>query len=235
MGYEYLIFDVDGTLLDFNLAYSRAQRTVASKINVSFSEEYVRKDEALSWKLWEEFGLDNVEDKTVQKQYHSLYKSYLQKHFECLAEEFGSKAAIDDVMNTYFEAISSSRETMEGCTLGIFEELSHTHKMIIATNGIGQIQRARLKAFLPTIDAVYISEEIGAIKPSHTFFNRILSDLECIPSKCLMIGDSISSDIIGAKKVGISTCWYNFKKKPIPEDFPADYSISSIKELAPLV
>ena len=57
MGYRYLIFDVDGTLLNFGHAYSCAQKAVAEKLGVAYTPEYVALDEKLSWKGWRESGL----------------------------------------------------------------------------------------------------------------------------------------------------------------------------------
>lgn len=231
MKYKYLIFDVDGTLLNFNTAYSCAQQTVAKSLGIDFSGEFIRIDEELSWKLWDEFGLSHVEDETVQENYHKLYDAYLRKHFASVAQAFGVKANIDTVLQAYYAALASSHEWMEPDTLDIYRALSEQHKMIIATNGIGQIQRSRLQDFLPMTAGLFISEEIGCIKPSKGFFTRILDRVQCIPDECLMIGDSLSTDIAGAKKAGIPTCWYNFKQKPVCGDLPADYCISVIKEL----
>ena len=40
MGYRYLIFDVDGTLLDFGRAYACAQKAIAEKLNAAYTPEY---------------------------------------------------------------------------------------------------------------------------------------------------------------------------------------------------
>ena len=79
--------------------------------------------------------------------------------------------------------------------------------MAIATNGLGRVQRSRLADFLPMTAALFISEEIGCIKPSGTFFERITDVLGCAPHECLMVGDSLSSDIAGAKNAGMAACW----------------------------
>lgn len=216
MKYQYLIFDVDGTLLNFNRAYANARQAVAKALGIEFSSEFVRIDEELSWKLWDEFGLNNVKDERIQRNYHSLYDAYLRKHFECVAEAFGKKARIQKILDTYYAALSSSQERMERDTLEIYQALSQEHKMLIATNGLGQVQRGRLKDFMPMTSGLYISEEVGDIKPSRKFFERILRDLNGAPRDCLMIGDSLSSDIYGAKNIGMAACWYNPKQRTAP-------------------
>lgn len=235
MKYQYLIFDVDGTLLDFSRAYANAQQAVAKALEIKFSSEFVQTDEELGWKLWDEFGLNNVKDETIQQNYHSLYDAYLRKHFECVAEAFGKKARIQKILDTYYAALSSTQETMERDTLEIYQALSQGRKMLIATNGLGKVQRGRLKDFTPMTSGLYISEEVGSIKPSRKFFEQILIDLNGAPCGCLMIGDSLSSDIYGAKNIGMATCWYNPKQRTAPTAAMADFSISKLSELCSIV
>lgn len=231
MKYKCLIFDVDGTLLNFSSAYACAQRAVAKTLGIDFSQEFVQMDEKLSWELWDEFGLSHVEDETVQQNYHSLYDAYLRKHFCCIAQTFGVKAEVDTVLQTYYTALSSSNKTMEFDTLDVYRALSGQHVMAIATNGLGRVQRSRLLAFLPVTAALFISEEVGLIKPSKLFFRHIIDALECTPSECLMVGDSLSSDIAGAKNAGMATCWYNHKGEECSNPKIVDYHISKLRQL----
>ena len=231
MRYKYLIFDVDGTLLNFNSAYLCAQQAVAKALEIEFSPKFAEIDEELSWKLWDEFGLSRVEDEAVQQNYHSLYDAYLREHFCSIAEAFGVRAVTDAAFQAYYAALSASREMMEPDTLEIYKRLAEQHKMVIATNGLGRVQRSRLVDFLPMTTGVFISEEVGCIKPSRAFFNRMTDTLECAPGNCLMIGDSLSSDIAGAKSAGMAACWYNRKGKSGSHQQIADFQISKLREL----
>ena len=235
MKYRYLIFDVDDTLLDFYAAYSQAQRAVAARLGVAFSAEYAETDEALGWKYWAEFGLDNTGDPDVQRHYHDYYFKYLNHHFTALAQAFGSQAQAEDLLEAYFSALASCRKPMEEATLPVYRKLSQTYGMMIATNGVGRVQRARLRDFLPASVGVYISEEVGWIKPAKAFYQRLLEDGNCRPQDCLMIGDSLSNDMSGAAALGMSTCWYNRKKRPVPSQPKVDWMIETIEELPGLL
>ena len=50
-----------------------------------------------------------------------------------------------------------------------------------------------------------------------------------------MVGDSLTSDILGGRNAGIATCWVNSKGKPGREDIPADYEIKALSELESLL
>lgn len=231
MKYRYLVFDVDGTLLDFGRAYAGAQRTVAAFLGIDSVSEFIRTDKDLSWELWSKYGLDDVENPHVQQHYHSLYESYLKDHFTRLADSFGVKADAAEVVDVYYAALSSSGDTMEEETLETYQSLSQHYKIIIATNGLRQVQRSRLADFLPMTAGVYISEDLGSIKPSRHFFNRIIDDFGGSPCEYMMIGDSISTDIRGAKRAGMSACWYDAKRKGCLSESGADFSISKLCEL----
>lgn len=231
MGYRYLIFDVDGTLLDFGRAYASAQKAIAEKLNAPYTPEYISLDEKLSWKIWGEFGLDNTSDQDIQANYHCYYYSYLQRHFTCLAQALGQDKDIEELVECYLEHVALSCDFMEEDTFDIYRQLSASHKLVLATNGVTRVQRPRVEKLLPYTEAVFISEEIGCIKPGKTFFKEMLVSLRCSPEDCLMVGDSLSSDIAGAVATWIPACWYNPRGKQPPQDIVPAYIIRSLREL----
>ncbi len=82
--------------------------------------------------------------------------------------------------------------------------------VVVVTNGFADVQRPRLDAsgLGPYTSDVIISEEIGAAKPQRAFFDHVLARLgDADPAECIMIGDSLSSDIVGGNRAGIDTVW----------------------------
>ena len=51
----------------------------------------------------------------------------------------------------------------------------------------------------------------------------------------LLVGDSLSSDIRGARNAGIRSCWFNPHGAPPRADIPADFEIRTLAELPPLL
>lgn len=231
MRYKYLIFDVDGTLLNFGTAYASAQRAVAEKLGAVYTPEYISLDEKLGWKAWGEFGLDHVEREDVQIHYHEYYYAYLRQHFTNLSEALGLASDPVELAECYLEAVATSCDFVEEDTLSVYRALAAGHKMALATNGVSRVQRPRVQCFLPDTEAVFISEELGCIKPAKSFFDKMLAELACRPEDCLMIGDSFSGDILGARAAGIPTCWYNPKGKDVPAEVSPVYTIRHIREL----
>ncbi len=229
MSYKYIIFDVDDTLLDFGSAFHATQKDIAEKLNIEFSKEYAALSEKLGWKAWKETGLDSTDLKEVQKNYHTLYYKYLEQHYRDLIQAYGAEISVEELVETYIKSVSSSKIFMEKNTLEVYKALSPNYKLVLATNGIDRIQRERIQAFMPYTYKFYISENMNTIKPAEEFFRYIISDLECEPGECLMVGDSITNDIMGAKKVGMDVCFYNVRNKDIPEKVMVDYEIKSIE------
>ena len=229
--YKYLIFDVDDTLLDFYPAFSTAQRNIAEKLEIEPSKEYFETDEKCGWKAWEESGLDKTEEKDVQENYHVYYYQYLRRHFEYLSETYEKVCDVQELVDCYLKSISSSKEMKEPDTLSVYVKLSEKYKLVLATNGIERVQKERLSDFLPYTHRLYISEKIGFIKPTEKFYNYIMNDLKCKSEECLMIGDSITNDMAGAKAIGMDVCYYNPKSKRKPENVFVDYEVNSIQDL----
>ena len=233
--YKYLIFDVDDTLLDFYSAFLTAQRNIAENLGIEPSKEYLETDEKCGWKAWEECGLDKTDEKDVQENYHMYYYQYLRKHFEYLLEAYKKEYDVQELVDCYLKSISSSKVMKESDTLSVYTKLSQKYKLVLATNGIEKMQKERLSDFLPYTYRLYISEAIRFIKPTEDFYNYIISDLKCRLDECLMIGDSIANDIVGAKAIGMNVCYYNAKCKRKPENISVDYEVNSINELVQIL
>lgn len=231
MSYKYIIFDVDDTLLDYGSAFHTAQRAIADFLSVEYSEEYMVLSEKLGWKAWKDAGLNDTDSEDVQKNYHSYYFQYLRQHYRDLIEAYYSNVNVEELVELYIKSVSSSKVFMEENTLQVYKELSKKYKLVLATNGIDRIQRERVEAFQSYTHKTFISENMNTIKPAKEFFQYIIEELECAPKECLVVGDSLSNDIVGALDAGMDVCYYNIRNKSIPEGISLNYEIKSIEEL----
>ena len=105
-------------------------------------------------------------------------------------------------------------------------------------SAVESVQRGRLgrSALAPLIEEAFISETAGAAKPSVEYFDYVFAHIDGITREnCLVIGDSLTSDIQGANNYGLACCWFNPKKAPKPESLRVDYEIRDLRELYGIV
>ena len=110
--------------------------------------------------------------------------------------------------------------------------------LYIISNGNARVQDARLASsgISKYFEKIFISENMGADKPSREFFDIVIAAIPGFDgARALVVGDSLTSDIRGGRGAGLKTCWFNPKGKPPRADIPADYEIASLAELPGLI
>ena len=116
----------------------------------------------------------------------------------------------------------------------LVKDLHGQVKQYLVTNGSLQAQTRKLKrsGLGELFDGVFISEVVGAEKPSRAFFDAVLSAIGPVDKEeLLLIGDSLTSDMAGGCGVGIPCCWYDPKGLPVPEDLPIRHTIRNLNEI----
>ena len=95
--------------------------------------------------------------------------------------------------------------------------------LCVASNGPyeQQMNRLRLAGMTDYFDYFFISEDIGFSKPAEEFFresfrrlngNRSAEEAIC-PEECVMLGDSLTSDMAGGRSCGMHTVYFSRGKK----------------------
>lgn len=79
-----------------------------------------------------------------------------------------------------------------------------------------------------TPDLVITSEDAHAYKPRAEIFKLALSQLQLDPTEVLHIGDTITTDVVGAFQAGIDVVWINRKDKPISSHLDASMVCKSL-------
>lgn len=80
--------------------------------------------------------------------------------------------------------------------------------IVVVSNGVGLIQRAKLanSGLEGLVDGIVISDEVGVAKPDPAIFKAAF-DLSPHPAMAWMVGDYYDYDIVGAKRAGLCTAW----------------------------
>lgn len=228
MKYQTIFFDADQTLLDFEDAEHQALDRTFDEYGLSLNEETHLLYQKINRSLW-----DNFEKNLITKE--DLLKARFAKLFESL-----SISGIDPIQfnKSYLYNLGFGCKTLPGAV-----ELCKTlhqkgFRLYLLTNGVSQTQHRRLNGteLLPYFEDVFVSEETGFQKPLKGYFDYVFAHIENFdPKQTLMVGDSLSSDILGAYNAGLDSCWFNPNKKPAPEFPPITYTITDLQQLIPIV
>lgn len=232
--YTHLIFDADHTLIDYTSDETDALRKLFQEIGLNATEEMLRRVNFLSEQAWTEAGLYDVTSERIKREYHSLYKSHLDVLFERVFREFSFEFSPRKAGEMLLKYLEEGRNRIEGAieTLAsLSDKTGGRYRIAIATNGIVSIQEGRLKDFLPYVAELVISERLKTIKPHDDFFKGMLLQLGAEAKDCLMIGDSLTSDIAGALNVGMDCCWFNPKRKKNETGLEPTFEIQKLTDL----
>lgn len=223
---EFLLLDLDDTILDFKMQEYVAIRKTLAGVGIDPTDEvcarYSRINEA-HWKRLEKGEL------TRQQVLHG--------RFGVLFEELGVVADPAQTAKQYEGNLSDGHFFLPGAKESV-EGLSKKYKLYLASNGTAVVQERRLKSagIGPFFEEIFISQHIGANKPAKEFFDYCFSRIPGFdPAKTMIVGDSLSSDILGGINAGIRTCWVNPKHKPADPNIQPDYMIESITQLEELL
>lgn len=222
MKYEVLLFDADDTLFDFGKAMRTSLQESMEALGISFQAEYCTVYETRNTALWQQLERGEITKDEL--------RSRRMKEFFA---EIGVRADPAKMQEKYQQCLNNSAYLLPGAK-EVLAALSARQSCYIVTNGFAETQRGRLKK--AGIDSffkgLFISEEIGFQKPKKEFFDAVFSVLgEEMRNHTMIIGDSLTSDILGGNNAGIATCWYNPHRKENPQGIPVTKEIRSLTEL----
>lgn len=223
---KYLLFDADNTLFDFDAAEDFALGETLPAFGFPASEANKAAYRAVNSALWAAFDRGELgqEDLALRR-------------FAELAQVLGSPAPPQAWSERYLDALSRGGQLLPGAE-ALCAELSGRYRLVLATNGIPRVQRARLSAspVAPYFeDRVFISGELSCRKPEKVYFDRILTALAAGPDQCVVIGDSLSTDILGANNAGLKSIWYDPKHRPADGPGVPDHTVHDFARLRALL
>ena len=226
--YDLVLFDIDGTLLDFDKAERVGMKETLTRFGLRNDDEIINSYNEINvshWKMFEKGEL-SLEDLLV-------------KRHEVLFARYGLKQDAAK-FNDYYESRLKNCSYLVEHALEVLDYVkSKSCEMAIVTNGIYETQTNRiiLSNLNEYFQHVYISEKIGYSKPQKEIFEHIFKDLggDIKKENALIVGDSLTSDIRGGNNFGIDTCWVNPKKLENDLDVKVDYEVQSLLQLKNII
>ncbi|WP_088840883.1 YjjG family noncanonical pyrimidine nucleotidase [Listeria sp. ILCC797] len=222
MRYDTLLFDVDDTLLDFKKAEDDALVKLFESEGVSDAKELTLVYKEINEALWKAFERGEISrDEVIQTRFAKLFATQNKSVDGILLE-----AKYRGFLEEGHEQIAGAAE--------LIAQLAPDYALYVVTNGVSKTQYRRLRDSGLDIffQKIFVSEDTGYQKPMLEFFDYCFARIPAFDKKkTLLIGDSLSSDIRGARVSGIDSCWFNPHGAAFDAETTPTYEIHSLPEL----
>lgn len=226
--YKYLLWDIDGTVLDFSASEAYAIRLLFKKYNIGeCSDEMLKLYSEINSEYW------NMLEKNERTKEEILVGRF-EKFFEIIgvdisiAEKFNEEYQV--TLGDHIEFIDKAKKTL------LSQKGKYT--LVAVTNGtkVAQEKKLRISGLDKIFDEIFISEDVGAEKPNKEYFDYVLKKLGVIDkNEVLLIGDRLTSDVKGGFIAGLDTCWFNPKHSENTLNIPVKYEIDDFDKLGDIV
>ena len=221
---KVLLWDVDGTVLDFLAAENKAIKKCFEIFNLgTCTDEMIKVYSSINKKKWE--MLERGEKTKPQ---------ILVERFEEFFELYNIDKNVANKFNDEYQIRLGDTVVYKDGAKETIEQFEGNYIQCAVTNGtkVAQAKKLNLSGLDQIFDYIFISEDIGYEKPNVEFFNKVKETIGYYKDEEIMIiGDSLTSDIRGGNNAHIKTCFYNPEHKEINADVHIDYIIDNFKDL----
>ncbi len=222
--FEVILWDVDGTLLDFLAAEKAAINSLFLEFGLgTCSNEMLRRYSKINRKYWNKLELGEMTKPQI-----------LVGRFK----EFFTLEGIDPSLGEQFNAAYQVRlgDTIVFCdnSRELVTSLRGKIKQYVVSNGtiIAQTKKLKNSGFDQLMDGIFLSEQVGYEKPAKEFFDCVFREVGAVDrDKILIVGDSLTSDILGGNYAGIKTCWYNPDRLANDTSAKTDFEVQNLNDI----
>ncbi len=224
--YRHIFFDLDNTLWDFNRNSAEVLEELFHKYKLSelgvpsfeiFLDKYRNRNEM----MWEQYRLGKIDKITLR-----------DKRFSLTFWDIGLDAELTppELSEEYIK-ISPTKNNLFPHAHEVLEALQKKYTLHIITNGFEEAQHIKLKAadLKKYFTNIIISEHTGYKKPDIKIFQYSAESANATAEECVMVGDGLVVDILGAIEAGWDAIYFNPGKVPHNEN--PTFEISSLDTL----
>lgn len=221
-----ILFDLDETLFDFKKAERIALLKTLDFLGLDSQESFVLLYSRINQEMWKCLERGEI---TRQKLKIERFRRFL--------DEAGLQSDPVQAATFYEKSLSEGHYYIDGAEEVVFS-LKERYNLYIVSNGTYRVQTGRLSdaSITPCFKDIFISEQLGANKPSRDFFDKCFDRIPDFSRQtAVIVGDSLTSDILGGINAGIRTIWFNPSHSQPEGEIVPDYQISSLYELASIL
>jgi FMN phosphatase YigB (HAD superfamily) len=227
---KYIIFDIDGTLIDESSVLEAQTSAVAWKFGESLAAKQMVVDQF--------FVANNraVLEGGQQKNNIVQYMLWIGEALDISISDTEAEKLAHDWSQAFATTFSIPKVFPD--TVSCLEALQAEGRVLIAASGgtkekkLGLLSEAGLAAYFSSI---YTATDVGFQKQDRRFWDFVLADLAVSPEQCLVVGNQTNDDIMQPKALGMYTVLVKrpglLRKDLGPRDISADNTISNLSEV----
>jgi putative hydrolase of the HAD superfamily len=225
-----VLFDLDDTLHDDTFAYQNAAEEVAREVAaehgidaLALKAAYIAEAEG----FWHRLSPLDLQVKLASLR-ASMWQAALERVGVGDVPELAQRSA------ERYNAYRTKYFTLFPGAVDLLRTLRERGmKLGIVTNGLSETHREKIALLKISeyFDAIFLSDEVGMVKPDPLLFAHACRTLGAAPAQSAMVGDRYDRDIRGALDAGLYTVWLNVRNESLPPGAPPpDATCSSIAE-----
>ena len=164
---EFLLLDLDDTILDFHKAERLAIAKTFRDFGVEPTEEVLHRYHLVNKSCWE-----RLERKEWTRE------QVLVNRFDLLFGELGVAVDATACARAYEKNLSIGHYFLPGGREAV-ETLSKKYRLFLVSNGTASVQKGRLTSanLYPYFEKVFVSQELGHNKPSIEYFEKVFAQI----------------------------------------------------------
>ena len=221
-----ILLDLDDTILDFHKAERIALSATLEELGITPTDKVLARYSEINQMHW----------KRLERGELTRYE-VLHGRFRMLFDEMGLDVSEIDAQRIYEWRLGTGHYFLDGAEK-LLDDLYGKYDIYLASNGTDIVQTRRIESagIGKYFKELFISQRIGYDKPSVEYFNRCFERIENFDrASTIIIGDSLTSDILGGINAGIRTCLFNPHGRPGRTDIVPDYEVKDLAEIVPLL
>lgn len=219
-----ILWDIDGTLLDFHKAEYNSICRCFDKFNLGeCTADKVKCYSDINASYWKKLEQGRLtKQQVLEHRFIEFFKTIGVKNIN--ANEFSRE---------YENHLCDTVCFLDNADV-LLQSFKGKYKQYAVTNGSYDVQIVKLKksGLCDILDGAFISDEVGYEKPSKQFFDYVFANIEpCEKDQVIIVGDSLTSDMLGGNNAGIKCCWYNPLATENTSDVSVNFEIKNLNEL----
>ena len=221
-----VFLDVDDTILDWVQTEKHALTKTLLEFGITPNDEMIEKYASVNLSWWEKLERGEItREEVMVGRFNEFFSFYGIEADSYVVQEYYENTLCDG----YFYMDDSK---------SVLESIKDKYRLFVASNGVYKVTSSRLKnaGCIDYFEDLFISEKVGFEKPNPEFLNiASKSIVNFNPSNALIVGDSLTSDILEGINFGIKTVWFNVRGRQNRPDIVPDYTIYNINDLPDLL